>query len=85
MTIPMNLLHCSPSNVLVDPHAVVEEPEHAHSVVDVSPVTILPEAWEEIVEGLEPVLQGLIHLLDEVLPTRLHTYDAPVEAIWMPF
>ena len=46
---------------------VVEVPEDGNTVPDMSMVAMLPEAGEEVVEVLQPVLQGLVEPLDEVL------------------
>src|SRR5208337_361336 len=62
------MLQRGPARALVLPDVVVEEPEDADPVPDVPFVAVLPEAREEVVEVLQPVLQGLVHPLDEVLP-----------------
>jgi hypothetical protein len=53
---------------LVHSHVIVVEPEYLDPIVRVLLVAILLEAWEEVIEVLEPILEVSIHPLDEVLP-----------------
>ena len=42
--------------VLSRPHEIMEEPEDGYPIVHVLSVALLPlEAWEQIVEALEPI------------------------------
>src|SRR5206468_1303794 len=64
---PVVVLHGRPPNLLVHSHVVVEEPEHPDPVVYVLLVAVLLHAREQVIEALDPVLDVLVHPLDEVL------------------
>src|SRR5207253_2475381 len=66
---------------------IVIEPEHSDPVADMLFIAVLLHAREQVIEALDPVLDVLVHLLDEVL--QLLSVDVVLEPrpparLWIP-